>query len=222
MFVTLKYSGYNRHGEQSAAGLFLILMQPDIDSTKYPARSNHCTQCGATLDEHIRPVVGSCPNHGIAARLRALCNSKPEVSLAKQDQSQVDEILKAERHFPGCAECDAHREYISHCLLFKPTANHHPIRAIVRYVRMRQLGHFMIGSARIGKTRITLSGSYGSDGLPKTVPDEVYEAGTPLPQELYDAWNKGGGWNSAGNEREAMEKWAKQNLITNKSTAGRK
>jgi hypothetical protein len=84
----------------------------------------------------------------------------------------------------------------------------YPMRGIVRYVRMRQLGHFMMGSAVIGKHRITLSGSYGSDGLPKTVPDEVYEAGVEIPKELHDKWNTGGGWNCAGSEADDMRAWA--------------
>ncbi|HEX5426534.1 MAG TPA: hypothetical protein VFW94_23505 [Candidatus Acidoferrales bacterium] len=121
MFITTKYSGYNRHGEQSAAGRFLILMQPNFD-TKLTGKQ--------------------------------------------------------------------------------------PLRAVVRYVRLRQLGHFMMGSARIGKHRLSLSGSYGGDGLPVSVPDEVYQSGVELPQELYDAWNNGGGWNGAGSEAPAMRAWA--------------
>jgi hypothetical protein len=85
----------------------------------------------------------------------------------------------------------------------------YPLRAIVRYVRMKQFGHFMMGSAVVGKHRLILSGSYGSDGLPYTVKDdEVYEAGVELPQELFDKWNNGGGWNGAGSEAPAMRAWA--------------
>lgn len=38
--------------------------------------------------------------------------------------------------------------------------------ACVRFVRYRQLGHFMMGSARVGPDRIVLSGAYGNDSLP--------------------------------------------------------
>ena len=74
-----------------------------------------------------------------------------------------------------------------------------------------------MGSAVVGKHRLGLSGSYGSDGLPKSVPDEVYEAGIELPQELYDAWNHGGGWNGAGSEATAMRAWALANFPRTKA-----
>lgn len=82
------------------------------------------------------------------------------------------------------------------------------IRGIVRKVALRQLGPWMMGKARIGGHTISVSGTYGSDGLPCTVPQDVFDRGVPLPQELFDAWNEGGGWNSAGNEASAMREWA--------------
>ena len=86
----------------------------------------------------------------------------------------------------------------------------YPIRALVRKVAMHQCGHWMMGSARAFGHRISLSGSYGGDGLPTDVPLEVYNKATPVPQELLDAWNKGGGWNSAGSEAPAMAEWARK------------
>jgi hypothetical protein len=59
---------------------------------------------------------------------------------------------------------------------------------------------------------VPLSGCYGADGLLRDVPSEVFALGTPLPQELYDAWNKGGGHNSSGSEELLMQEWAKKNL----------
>ena len=82
------------------------------------------------------------------------------------------------------------------------------IRAIIRKVALRQLGPWMMGKARVLGETLTLSGSYGSDGLPVTVSDEIYAIGTDVPQELYDAWNNGGGHNSCGSEAEAMRTWA--------------
>ena len=70
----------------------------------------------------------------------------------------------------------------------------------------------MMGFARVKGERITLSGSYGSDGLPKTVSDKVFNEGIPLPDDLRERWNKGGGWNGAGNEANAMREWALANL----------
>jgi hypothetical protein len=91
--------------------------------------------------------------------------------------------------------------------------NGNNLRAVVRQVALCQLGHWMMGTARIKGESVTVSGAYGGDGLPKTVSRKVYEAGIPLPKELYEAWNKGGGWNGAGNEAPAMRKWACENLL---------
>jgi len=89
-----------------------------------------------------------------------------------------------------------------------------PIKAIVRKVALSQFGHWMMGKARIYGHTITVSGSYGSDGLICGVPDEVYDRATVvLPGALYDAWNKGGGHNSCGSKAPLMRKWANENLI---------
>lgn len=89
---------------------------------------------------------------------------------------------------------------------------HGSMRAIVRHTKLRQFGHFMMGRARIGNERVTLSGSYGSDGLPMSVSDEVWNMGIPVPDDLYDAWNNGGGWNSSGAEGPDLRRWALENL----------
>ena len=87
------------------------------------------------------------------------------------------------------------------------------MRACVRQVALEQVGHYMMGTARIGGETFTVSGTYGDDGLPLSVPREVWEEyGTPVPEDLYEAWNKGGGHNSAGTEAEAMQEWALKNL----------
>ena len=96
-------------------------------------------------------------------------------------------------------------------ILCQPEGYEHrnaPIRALVRKVSMHQCGHWMMGKARAFGHTIRLSGSYGGDGLPTDVPMEVYEKAIPVPQELVDAWNKGGGWNSAGSEAPSMAEWA--------------
>lgn len=75
---------------------------------------------------------------------------------------------------------------------------------------MSQLGHFMMGFIHVKRQRLTVSGSYGSDGLPMTVDRSIYDLGVELPAELREAWNKGGGWNGAGSEVSAIRAWAKQ------------
>ena len=81
---------------------------------------------------------------------------------------------------------------------------------------MHQCGHWMMGSARAFGHKISLSGSYGGDGLPCDVPMAVYEKATLVPKELIEAWNKGEGWNSAGTEAPAMAKWAVETLLNEK------
>jgi hypothetical protein len=82
------------------------------------------------------------------------------------------------------------------------------IRAIVRMVALSQCGHYMVGKARAFGHSITISGAYGSDGMPATVPDDVYQRAIPVPKHLIEAWNTGGGWNGAGSEAQAMREWA--------------
>lgn len=130
MFITSDYSGYNRHGEQSAAGLFLMVFSGD---DKFP--------------------------------------------------------------MPGDASRNLPR-----------------LRACVRHAHMTQLGHFMMARVRVGKHRITLSGSYGSDGLTLDAPEGVWEKLVPVPDELAVQFWNGGGHNSSGSEGPAMRKWAQDNL----------
>jgi hypothetical protein len=84
----------------------------------------------------------------------------------------------------------------------------YPLRALVRKVALSQCGAWMMGSARAFGHRILISGAYGSDGLPRSVPMEVYEKATDVPLELRRAWNDGGGWNDAGSEAPSMRNWA--------------
>jgi len=97
-------------------------------------------------------------------------------------------------------------------LILVQTDGDKEIRALVRKVALHQFGHFMMGSARAFGHRIPISGSYGSDGLPCTVPQEVFDKAVPIPEELHKAWNEGGGWNGAGSEALLMQKWALENI----------
>jgi hypothetical protein len=116
-----------------------------------------------------------------------------------------------------------------------------PVRALVRYTKMRQCGHFMMASCEIrspearaetctvsehtklqypdfwrvrdGLYRVSLSGTYGADGL--TIDADQYpglwERLHPLPDELVAAFWQGGGHNSAGSEGPAIHRWARDN-----------
>jgi len=86
----------------------------------------------------------------------------------------------------------------------------HNIWGIVRHLRMTQCGHFMMGTMRIGSQQITMSGTYGDDGLPDNI-EKISEANrkylTPVPPALKEAFWKGGGHNSAGAEAQEMYNW---------------
>jgi hypothetical protein len=86
------------------------------------------------------------------------------------------------------------------------------VRAVVRKVALRQLGLFMMGFARIAGKTYSISGAYGHDGLTLYVEPEAFALGVPVPRELMDAWDNGGGWNSAGSEAPNMRQWAIDNL----------
>ena len=87
--------------------------------------------------------------------------------------------------------------------------NQDNMRAIIKKVALTQLGHWMMGEVKIGKNWYTVSGTYGGDGLPLTVQECDFLLGTPVPKELYEKWNTGGGWNDAGSELKDMIAFAK-------------
>lgn len=87
------------------------------------------------------------------------------------------------------------------------------MRACIRQVALSQVGHYMMGTARIGGETFTVSGAYGSNGLTMSVPRNIWEEyGTPVPEPLYHEWKNGGGHNSAGKEAIPMREWAKDHF----------
>lgn len=97
-------------------------------------------------------------------------------------------------------------------LLLIQTSDCSDIYGVVRSVALRQLGNWMMGLTRILGKSYSVSGSYGNDGLTMTV-DTIPPDAKKLPDYLREAWNKGGGWNSAGSEAGAMVEWARQELL---------
>jgi len=96
-----------------------------------------------------------------------------------------------------------------------------PLRACVRKVHLKQLGHFMMGQVRLAGFNIVLSGTYGGDGLPvsldledlpRKVVEHIWHKATPLPKKLQAEFWEGGGHNDAGKEATAMRDWALENL----------
>lgn len=87
------------------------------------------------------------------------------------------------------------------------------IRCFVRKVALEQVGHWMMGTARIYGHSVTISGAYGNDGLTKNVSHELFLEGYPLPDPLYKAWaTDTAGWNSAGSEGPSIREWAVAHL----------
>jgi hypothetical protein len=91
------------------------------------------------------------------------------------------------------------------------------LRAVVRYARMRQIGHFIMGSVKVGSERVVLSGDYGGDGLPianQAQTEALWDRLHPVPADLAAAFWKGDGWNAAGSEGPSMHAWATANVET--------
>ncbi len=87
------------------------------------------------------------------------------------------------------------------------------MRCFVRHVILRQMGHFMVGDMKLGSQQIYVEGTYGGNGLPKTLPREVWQAGLILPNDLCELWATAkGGHNSAGSEGLLIRRWARDNI----------
>lgn len=97
-------------------------------------------------------------------------------------------------------------------------SEHEKLYACVRYVRLSQLGHWMMGYAHVGGKKFTLSGELGNDGLPmssgKFGNDPAIAMGewkrllprlTLLPKEIAARYWTDSGHNAVGpNSREAL------------------
>ena len=115
-------------------------------------------------------------------------------------------LSPTETYYKGTEQCSLRAPFL---LLLQLPHRSGPgnVYAVVRMVALRQFGQFMTGKAKIGSRWENVSGAYGGDGLPMTI-NELPKDAVKLPRKLYDAWSKGGGWNSAGVEAPAMRKWA--------------
>lgn len=93
--------------------------------------------------------------------------------------------------------------------------------AAVRYVKLRQLGHWMMGTMRIGKTSVTVSGPAGNDGLPIDLQTHTFRMRgchtvegkflTQVPADLAERyWANTDGWNDLGSMTGPFLKWARE------------
>lgn len=93
-----------------------------------------------------------------------------------------------------------------------PEVDGKKLYGIVRHCSLSQCGHWMMGTISIAGQPITVSGTYGDDGLPMDYENLSLEARSKLveiPKNVQDAFWSGGGWNSSGSEAPAMREWAK-------------
>jgi hypothetical protein len=92
------------------------------------------------------------------------------------------------------------------------------LRAIVRSVQMDQCGHFMMGHFKVtGYAKITVSGGFGSDGLPKSKDDvgALWDRMIQIPQDIANAyWKDSSGHNEVGNKAPDFAEWANVNFKT--------
>ena len=85
--------------------------------------------------------------------------------------------------------------------------------ATVRVCALSQLGHFMMGTIRIGGKSITVSGSIGNDGLPldvQEVPANWRDKLVQVPQDVASAYWTDNGHNDIGSARDPLRQWARE------------
>lgn len=92
------------------------------------------------------------------------------------------------------------------------------LRAWVRHVELRQAGHWMAGDLTLHTAdrkehRVYLSGSLGGDGLPKSLPHDVWETGIPIPYDLVCVLANDDGWNRVGWAGGPLLEWARANHV---------
>jgi hypothetical protein len=201
MYIEQSVRGYHRGEYVVRSARFLILMSLDEQITV------PCSQCHG-FKQHIDTWNLDDDLDGAIIRPCNACNRIPCDACERKGWIYDEKIHETAQK---CEKCDGRGDLGASGFVTR-WSKEPQIRALVRKVSMHQCGHFMMGRARIGKKTIGLSGSYGGDGLTVSVPRDIWERGLPLPKELHDAWNKGGGWNSAGSEAPLMAEWALANL----------
>lgn len=137
-----------------------------------------------------------------------------------------------------CTRSGEQRSEGDFLIVFSDPAGTRELRCLVRSVRMRQCGHWMIGHVKICRYEIGLSGGFGNDGLPcelkrhlvvteengereakhVDIPAEdierIWKQLTPMPVDLAERyWKADDGHNSVpGSVAGDIRKWALENL----------
>ena len=79
-----------------------------------------------------------------------------------------------------------------------------PLRALVRYIKMTQLGEFLRATNRVQGQALALVGTYGAHGAAKAVPKCLYMLGSPLPNQFQGK--------AEVIDQNALKTWAEQQL----------
>jgi hypothetical protein len=203
MYIDKTVRSYYKGTEQrTSRARFLILVSLGMTEELVP-----CKQCAGFKQFVFTDDLDDNLNGAEIVRC-SRCNRIPCDACERKGWT-YDETR--DEHAQQCTKCNGRGDLGASGFETKYT-HQKEIRALVRRVAMHQCGHWMMGSAEAFGHKLSLSGSYGGDGLTVTVPRDVFEKAVPIPQELHEAWNKGGGWNSAGSEAGAMREWALANL----------
>ena len=113
----------------------------------------------------------------------------------------------------GRGHCEAHtgiRSGVAKELYTYPNGKP-KLWATVRSVALQQCGHFMMGCARIGGASISISGSCGSDGLPRDyqeVPKAYRDRLVEVPEAVAAVYWSDNGHNTIGSAAPTMRDWA--------------
>lgn len=193
MFIKSSQSGYNRHGEQFARGSFLMVFSHNQYTWEEQNNRPHFEEHGKLFKRDGDRWIETTDGDGIACQC---------AGSAPYTYDSADKVPSYYLKY-----CPVHSgEYKT-----MPSELNRKLYACVRHVSLHQMGHWMTGTARIAGQSVTVSGSYGSDGLPmdyeKLIPAARVKL-VELPADLTEEFWKGGGHNSAGSEASAMRRWA--------------
>lgn len=205
MFITSSNRGYTRGGDQRAAGRFLILFSHN--SYKWEEQHNRART------ELSGQTFAVKTGDGFVVQRTCQCGGTGPCAY-KPGKSTPSYYLKY---------CPVHGEEYK-----KWDGDGRKLYAYVCHVSMRQIGHFMMGTARAlqvtkaygedrpGPNDLVVSGTYGGDGLTCDYEDLTEKSRDKLvvvPEELATQFWQGGGHNSAGREAEAMRDWAVKTFL---------
>lgn len=88
---------------------------------------------------------------------------------------------------------------------------HGNLYGCVRKVALSQLGHFMMGRAKVGDSMLTLSGTYGGDGLPAEEMEKLTERTRKefklIPPELTEAF-----WHDKNADHSSSSRYVSERL----------